>query len=797
MPTHGQKDTAAALLTWVNHSFPLDSKVERLADFSDGSVLSKMLEDIDPKYAVQNLGNDRSGPQWLNKKRSLETIHKSLQKYIRDKCDGLEIRLDSPINFNAIAENDDARGIIALIGIFLTAAMRGPSQEKYINGVLTLDPITQAKIADAIKKADRGVNSEDSEIPGTHTNDAGLALEAEHATLSAKHESLKKKHADMITRFEHLQFSYDNLRDHNEETALALHNAKESNSGDQTDYIKSLKSQLQEANELIESQEHQLENDRIMREKFERELRQVRPAANSAMSMQDELKELRADNANLHRKANTVDHYQKKLQAQGDVEKENQNLRRQIGTLEANQKDFDRVYEQNAKLETTTTEYQHRFEMLETNVVELGNFKKILEEELRQRDARITNLTEGKAHDERFISDLQEQLQIRTHSPVRLSPELVEAKGLSNLNLEDELSQSRDPSLELSRFKAEIQLLKSQASGTNNSALRLEIEELQRKNKRLDENLRDFQEKYSILQMQMNAFVSKLDTEKLVPALQGVLDLKYPFQLLTDGFYRDEAVAKTRNLYLEAAHDLSICKAKLTTTQAELTSRDREYLAAKADPNRSIVDAIDQDEASALEDLKATNDLITTSFQQDLLLAQGQLKDLIIDFEQQKSHLLDAFVAKDKANSEIATLKDALSATPKPETETGTETQNAEVTPTVEVQKTAEVRNSSRSWICRMIYPNMSLLFDNNPQESKTIVPADNESRASLESPLPVAKVDEASSSHLDQLLDSERAALGISSPRIIVPSSAPSTPQSNASPPMPLKFSRRSSRAG
>jgi hypothetical protein len=69
-----------------------------------------------------------------------------------------------------------------------------------------------------------------------------------------------------------------------------------------------------------------------------------------------------------------------------------------------------------------------------------------------------------------------------------------------------------------------------------------------------------------------------------------------------------------------------------------------------------LVAAVDRDEIEALEGLKATNQIITSSLQNDLLLLQGKFKNLTTDYEQQKSHLVDALLAKDKLRQELATL---------------------------------------------------------------------------------------------------------------------------------------------
>jgi len=70
------------------------------------------------------------------------------------------------------------------------------------------------------------------------------------------------------------------------------------------------------------------------------------------------------------------------------------------------------------------------------------------------------------------------------------------------------------------------------------------------------------------------------------------------------------------------------------------------------------VAAIDQEEMVALEDLKRTNEIITTSFKNDLEILQSKHKALTTDHEQQKTQLIDALLSKDKSMKDLASFKE-------------------------------------------------------------------------------------------------------------------------------------------
>lgn len=108
----GMKPPAqAALLTWVN-TFPLDRKVERLEDLSDGRVFSQMLQDLDPEYDPSELELNVGSSTWLTKKRNIQSVFKALTKYIvqRDTSDKI-VYLPRTVDFRSLSDDLDAEGI--------------------------------------------------------------------------------------------------------------------------------------------------------------------------------------------------------------------------------------------------------------------------------------------------------------------------------------------------------------------------------------------------------------------------------------------------------------------------------------------------------------------------------------------------------------------------------------------------------------------------------------------------------------------------------------------------------------
>lgn len=344
-----------------------------------------------------------------------------------------------------------------------------------------------------------------------------------------------------------------------------------------------MKAKLQEANDLIANQEQEAETNRITRERQERELHTLRPSAQRLIEIEDRLNELKVENTTLTRKANKVDHYQKKLENLQGIENQNAHFREQIETLELNMRDYDKINEDKSKLEQTIREQRSLMANLESENITLIMTNRNLDEDKRFREDQIRKLTERQQHDERFIKELQEQMSTDVAGP---SPPSPSTGGNARLTLDQELEQSDDPTpnytLEISRLRAENQLLKSNGGGSTNANLRVDLEEADRIRRRLQENLQELTEKHAIKEQQLSAALSNSTSEKLVETTDRVLNIG-PFRILTDQLYRDNAFSKLNRLHMETSSELLTLKSKLAETESKLSRQERELLEAKSD----------------------------------------------------------------------------------------------------------------------------------------------------------------------------------------------------------------------
>ncbi|KAF7885003.1 hypothetical protein EAF00_010821 [Botryotinia globosa] len=622
--------TRAVLLAWIKTFPAVLNKVKSIEDLTDGLIFSDMLEDFDPAYAIKDISKTTSSTKWISAKQTLEAVYKNLLKYAHEHCDNWvkAAVVEYPIDFNALAQYSDPTESTKLITIFLLVALKGPNQLRYIDRVRTkLSHDMQSVIATHVAtiEQDLSIALPDLEVHRIAKPYDALDLEEKYSAVSMEHAALKKRNADLITRLENLSESRDHLLDETKEQDRLIKQLQETvNHGGKSEYISRLEKRLEDSEQLIANQEQQLEDARVNRELKNKELVSIKHTRD--LETQDRLKELEVENSALLKRANKVEHYEKKLAQQNAIEKENARLREQLDVLQENQKDYDKVHMENELLKTTRREYMKVLEGQENTITDLKNKGMALEEELRSRMEEIELHLERQRHDEKYINELQERVD--SHSP--------EEPSGGGFSLEDELNRSDspnepNPSLEISRLKAELQVLKSNEGGKANAELRAELQKAEMEIRRLREKTQELKEAHAISQDQISTIMG--DTS-LLPTDEA-----------------ERAKSSGQSLYRDATKEIERLNHAINDLTAKLTSSERDLLRARAD-----LSAMDSDEITALEQLKEANELVASSYEKDLTLLQAQHNDLRTEFVDQQSHLLAALKSKDKLSEQLKTI---------------------------------------------------------------------------------------------------------------------------------------------
>lgn len=537
--------------------------------------------------------------------------------------------------------------------------MLGSNNERYVmritqdisdkTNLMQLQRITQ-DMKVAMDDADAADLEEASDV-GHESHDVDLAMEADNIRLRSDLDKKGKLLADMETRLGHLQESYDDLKEEVVRKGRELEAFHSAQDGAGKEVIQSLELKLREQDELIANQEAQAEDDRITKERLTSEVAALKAKTQKLETLDDEVKELRFKNEELSRKANMVERYKQKLEAQSTLSKEMDNLLYEKEQMQRDLIEYEKVLKRNQALEQTNEQYASKLRDYELQYVELDAQRRALHDDTMQLRARLATLDAQRLSDERLIADLQEQINAGSQSA--LSPDA----GTTGFSLEQELEgagSSAPPNLnlEVSRLKAENNLLRSgMGSASENARLRQELEDERRQRERIQGTYNDTFEKQQLAEAQISALIES-SGEKLVEIVDSAIRLGLD-KVLTQNYYHSEVLANLRIQLAQKTHELDSEKRKLGEILAQLADKDRDLLSARTD-----LSAVAKDSVEALEELKSTDQLISVSIREELEAARQQVKNLGTDLEEQRSSLINALLEKDKLRKDLDEAKE-------------------------------------------------------------------------------------------------------------------------------------------
>ncbi|KAJ2904954.1 hypothetical protein MKZ38_006819 [Zalerion maritima] len=648
-----------ALLFWLNSAFR-DGKdqVASLANLADGIVLLDVLRAVDPDFV--DYSADHSDPA-----RNLLAVRKGLiSSFHRDSYEHLESQA-TKLDIHKVTDKRDQNEIAECTTLLMCLAVTGPKQEEYvahINGLSSVNPSAFQTIGLLAGTRMKGEPDEEPEQGAAaqeevmSDQDRVLALEASLAKTHAELDKAKKDHAETLTRLESLQLHQEELMEDAEKLQEENQWLRESETRGTADahQIRDLKRRIEEQDAMIQSLEEKAQVLEDAYSKLFKEQAPLREKAERTQNLEDEVQELRYQNAELEKKSNAAENYKKKIMQQRDLQVEVSGLKTINQELHEKMDAQEQLLNEMPRLQEVETRFHTMLQSYETQISDLIDHKKSLEQYIRDTDRKLELLEERRSHDEKYINEMREQVESYSHTGGA-------GRSGAGLSLEEELEggegggESSVPmSLELSRLKAENQVLRgNMASATEASQLRVELEAVENAKNRLQQKNNELFEQHTIAQEQIKALMDNMAGEGLVKAMD-VCSKAGEIKLLTTAFFSSSVFATMRREREEAVRDLTRVKKLLEDLEAKVADKDRDILSARTD-----LAAVEKDSVSALDELKTTDQLIANSARNELSMLQQKYSDLQQEHHSQQSELVKAFLVKEKLTHELEEVKDA------------------------------------------------------------------------------------------------------------------------------------------
>ncbi|KAG7411235.1 Protein hook [Fusarium oxysporum f. sp. rapae] len=620
----------------IKRVFEPKRMVESVEDLIDGVTLGLILHQLDPSFDTSALETNSNTSRYLTNKRNIQSIYKGLFRYIRRAVPELACQAKK-FDYHAIAENPDAQGISQLLAVMLGVAALGPEAQHYIPRITGLDKHTQAEIMQIIQTIQQDINSSqgdddvDEAIDAVmEARDIDLLVEEQNAALRSQLDLTKRQLSDYITRLDHLQTSHEELRFDKEKNDRELEVLRKAtiDGANNAEMIKNLEIQVHDQMELIARHEETIRRDERIKSQLEAEVLKLTEKCKEAEELRDQATEWKHKAEDLEKKANTAERYKQKLESQQHLVKEVQNLQYEKTELQDQIKILLEDQDRGTRTRKAEDELTKMITQSEQHLWDERSQKNQLMKDIAALEDEVIRLRARQSHDENFIKDLQEQLE----SGGAAQSAEPGALGLAG-NLEDELNDAAtedgQPSqvnlpLELSRLKAENDLLRSTVGSGDTAPLRRELDEEKRQRAHLQKNYNDIFEKHAVLHDQMEALINNMTGE----GTKAFLNIKQ--SLLQCEFELEQSKKREKDLSVQVA------------------DQGRELLAAKAQ-----LSALDKEGADALKELKSADVTIISSLKSELDYTREQLSYTIAERDAQQTQLVDALLTKDKLRKEV------------------------------------------------------------------------------------------------------------------------------------------------
>ncbi|EWZ32124.1 hypothetical protein FOQG_05154 [Fusarium oxysporum f. sp. raphani 54005] len=626
----------AALIKAIKRVFEPKRMVESVEDLIDGVTLGLILHQLDPSFDTSALETNSNTSRYLTNKRNIQSIYKGLFRYIRRAVPELACQAKK-FDYHAIAENPDAQGISQLLAVMLGVAALGPEAQHYIPRITGLDKHTQAEIMQIIQTIQQDINSSqgdddvDEAIDAVmEARDIDLLVEEQNAALRSQLDLTKRQLSDYITRLDHLQTSHEELRFDKEKNDRELEVLRKAtiDGANNAEMIKNLEIQVHDQMELIARHEETIRRDERIKSQLEAEVLKLTEKCKEAEELRDQATEWKHKAEDLEKKANTAERYKQKLESQQHLVKEVQNLQYEKTELQDQIKILLEDQDRGTRTRKAEDELTKMITQSEQHLWDERSQKNQLMKDIAALEDEVIRLRARQSHDENFIKDLQEQLE-SGGAAQSAEPGALGVAG----NLEDELNDAAtedgQPSqvnlpLELSRLKAENDLLRSTVGSGDTAPLRRELDEEKRQRAHLQKNYNDIFEKHAVLHDQMEALINNMTGE----GTKAFLNIKQ--SLLQCEFELEQSKKREKDLSVQVA------------------DQGRELLAAKAQ-----LSALDKEGADALKELKSADVTIISSLKSELDYTREQLSYTIAERDAQQTQLVDALLTKDKLRKEV------------------------------------------------------------------------------------------------------------------------------------------------
>ncbi|KAG0945731.1 hypothetical protein G6F57_009197 [Rhizopus arrhizus] len=496
---------AAACVEWINSLDGISHNVSHITEISDGIVLFEVLSNIDYKW-FKLIRSADVGDNWVFKINNLKKLYKLISRYYEEEI-GYNFSRFPPVNLNAIAKEANPHELLKLCKFVLYIAVLCADNERYIQKIQQLSPMSQQQLMHLIDETMKYTNQEDESqqssinyTPRSSYADDG-SYQSELARISKEREELEIQNKQLIDKHSELLIKYDKSEEEKQDLQTRLKDmdraVAQANKTGQADYvmkteIEHLRRDLQRSEDLRQEQEIQLDEQVSQIKDLMRRNEESAKYEEEAVRLKDQLDEYRHVAEKLQKAENIIEKYKKKLEETADLRRQVKMLEeRNYALVEDSQKAQDELRSL-ISFKTLMESYKDQVAELQTQNNELIREKNKVQYELTQATKKLELMEDERLRDSdriQLLEDHLEEAQLGMGSVITNKPtaqrtnttstdemDLDDDFGLND-SLEDTLKETNVTELKLANRRLERQvkqLQEEQASGRSQKAVVLQ-----------------------------------------------------------------------------------------------------------------------------------------------------------------------------------------------------------------------------------------------------------------------------------------------------------------------------------
>ncbi|KAF3927268.1 hypothetical protein ABW20_dc0109408 [Dactylellina cionopaga] len=465
---------AAALLDWIK-LFPIDTDLSKLSDLGDGTIIRKLLLDIDYDAFNDDLSKITPSDQWVIKFQSLKKIHKSLLHYYTSTL-GLRSPKSSKYapDLLSIAREAPRRELVKLVKLVVIVAVQSERRSHYITKMQELSSTSQTELMLIINQMlalNEQDSADDADRHVSYTSETEFQMEEEISRLVTDKESLENDHKQLLDRFTKSQAVNEELRSEVQLLQDRMTDGGVSSTGlskadmvlqIQLDQLQAdvhkMEDTISERDATISANENTLKN-------LNRKIEDLTRTSDLVEKLKDELDTARHTIEKLRKEQNVMQHYKKKLESMPELEKRLKYLEEENTTMQRENVQMEEAIRSNTGDKKLIGTYKKQIDRYETEHAELLKEKQRLELENTSMREKIAGAESQRNKDTELIQTQEVKIQELENGLMGQMSESIQGDLDSEMNFKG--VTKTDLKLRINKLERQNQALKE--SGLNSA----------------------------------------------------------------------------------------------------------------------------------------------------------------------------------------------------------------------------------------------------------------------------------------------------------------------------------------